>query len=122
VGTGLLACAILVVNNLRDVDTDGRTGKRTLAVLLGARRTRALYAAMLTAAFVAVAVAGLWQPWCLLALAALPLAAAPVRMVLGHRGLPGGATGPALIPVLGATGLLEVGYAALLLAGLLIGR
>jgi 1,4-dihydroxy-2-naphthoate octaprenyltransferase len=122
VGTGLIACAILVVNNLRDVDTDGRTGKRTLAVLLGARRTRALYAAMLVAAFVAVAVAGLWQPWCLLALAALPLAAAPVRTVLGHRGLPGGATGPALIPVLGATGLLEVGYATLLLAGLLIGR
>jgi hypothetical protein len=45
-----------------------------------------------------------------------------VRTVLGHRGLPGGAAGPALIPVLGATGLLEVAYAALLLAGQLIGR
>lgn len=122
VGTGLLTCAILVANNLRDVDTDGQTGKRTLAVLLGARHTRRLYAAMLVAAFVAVALAALWEPWCLLALIALPLAVAPVRTVLGHARLPGGATGPALIPVLGATGMLEVAYAVLLLAGLLLGR
>jgi 1,4-dihydroxy-2-naphthoate octaprenyltransferase len=122
VGTGLIACAILVANNLRDVDTDGQSGKRTLAVLLGARHTRRLYAAMLAGAFAAVAVAGLWQPWCLIALAAAPLAIGPIRTVLGRPGLPGGAAGPALIPVLGATGLLEVAYAALLLAGQLIGR
>jgi 1,4-dihydroxy-2-naphthoate octaprenyltransferase len=121
-GTGLIACAILVGNNLRDVDTDGRSGKRTLAVLLGARRTRVLYAAMLAAAFLAAAVAGLWRPWCLIAWVTLPLAIRPVRTVLGHRARPGGATGPALIPVLGATGMLEVAYAVALLAGLLLGR
>ncbi|MEO7125629.1 MAG: 1,4-dihydroxy-2-naphthoate polyprenyltransferase [Nakamurella sp.] len=116
IGTGLIACAILVVNNLRDIDTDHHTGKRTLAVLLGDRRTRHLYAVMLSIALVAVAIAGLWQPWCLIALAAAIPAAKPVRTVLrGTKTL-------ALIPVLGATGMTEVVYAALLLTGLLIGR
>jgi 1,4-dihydroxy-2-naphthoate octaprenyltransferase len=58
VGTGLLACAILVANNLRDVATDGATGKRTLAVILGDGLTRRVYAAMLAAAFLAVAGGG----------------------------------------------------------------
>lgn len=121
-GTGLIACAILVANNLRDIDTDRHTGKRTLAVLLGDRRTRIAYSAMMAGAFVAVIAASIWEPWCLLALAAAPLAARPVRTVLGHAALPGGARGSALIPVLGATGATETAYALLLLFGLLIGR
>lgn len=114
VGTGLLACAILVANNLRDVATDGATGKRTLAVILGDGLTRRVYAAMLAAAFLAVLVVGLRHPWCLIALAAALPAIAPVRQVLR------GARGPALIPVLGATGMTEFCYALLLLIGLLL--
>ena len=60
VPVGLLASAILVVNNVRDIDTDRRAGKRTLAVRLGRERTRVLYAAMLAVAFVAAPL-----PWAL---------------------------------------------------------
>ncbi len=56
VPVGLLASAILVVNNVRDLETDRRAGKRTLAVRLGRDRTRTLYAAMLVAAYVTVLV------------------------------------------------------------------
>ena len=49
---GLLASAILVVNNVRDLETDRRAGKRTLAVRLGRERTRTLYTAMIAGAFV----------------------------------------------------------------------
>src|SRR5439155_2659323 len=75
VPVGLIASAILVVNNVRDLETDRRAGKRTLAVRLGRRRTRTMYAAMLAAAylFLAVVWAGL-SAWVLLALLTVPLA------------------------------------------------
>src|ERR1700759_412670 len=69
VPVGLLAAAILVVNNVRDVDTDRRAGKRTLAVRLGRARTRVLYVAMLAAAFVTAPLPwplGSMNPWLLL--------------------------------------------------------
>lgn len=116
VGTGLIACAILVVNNLRDVDTDAHTGKRTLAVILGAAGTRRVFAVMVIGALVAAAVAAFFEPGCVLALAAVIPAIKPVGIVLR------GARGPALIPVLGATGMTEFAYGALLLAGLLLWR
>lgn len=116
VGTGLLACAILVANNLRDVDTDHHTGKRTLAVMLGDGLTRRVYVALLVAALLAVAVVGIRHPWCLIALAAALPAIRPARAVWR------GAKGPALIPVLGATGMTESVYAVLLLVGFLLGR
>lgn len=116
IGTGLIACAILIANNLRDVDTDGATGKRTLAVILGDGLTRRVYALLILAALLAVVAVGLRHPWCLIALAAALPAAGPVQQVLR------GARGPALIPVLGATGLTEFCYALLLLVGLLLGR
>ena len=76
VPVGLLASAILVVNNVRDIDTDRRAGKRTLAVRLGRERTRTLYTAMVAGAFVSAPV--LWalgmSPWLLLSWAAIPLA------------------------------------------------
>jgi 1,4-dihydroxy-2-naphthoate octaprenyltransferase len=111
---GLLACALLVVNNLRDIPTDSQTGKRTLAVLLGDHRTRLLYAACILVPFCVVIALAPARPLSLLALAALPLAFAPVRQVRD------GATGINLIAALGQTGRLELAYGALLTVGLAI--
>ena len=112
VGIGLLACALLMANNLRDVHTDATSGKRTLAVLLGEPLSRRVFALMVGGAFLAVLVISVRHPWCLLALLALPLAWPPVRLVLA------GARGPALIAVLGGTARVEIVYAVLLGAGL----
>jgi 1,4-dihydroxy-2-naphthoate octaprenyltransferase len=112
IGIGLLACALLMANNLRDVHSDPAAGKRTLAVLLGEPLSRKVFALMIAAAFLAVLVIGLSHPWALLALLAVPLAVPPVRQVLT------GARGRALIVVLGATGRLEFVYAVLLGLGL----
>ena len=112
VACGALACAILVTNNLRDVPTDEGVGKRTLAVVLGDRRTRVLYAVLVASAFAVAVVLAAVTPWALLALAATPLAAGPLRRVLG------GATGRDLVPVLAGTGLLQLAYGVLLAAGL----
>ena len=109
---GLLACAILLVNNLRDVDTDRAAGKRTLAVRVGAPRTRQLYAAAVAASFVAVVAVAVAVPAALLALAAVPLAVAPVRTV-ASRSDP-----PSLIAALVATSRLELAVAVLLAVGL----
>ena len=115
VGVGLIACALLVANNLRDVDTDAVAGKRTLAVRLGDPATRQLYAGMLAGAAVAVAVAAITRPVAALALLAVPLAVPPLRAVLG------GAEGRALLPVLRDTGRLELAYGVLLGLGLAFG-
>lgn len=115
VGCGALACAILVTNNLRDIPTDVVAGKRTLAVRLGAARTRLLYSALVVTAFVAALVLALASVWSLLALLAAPLATGPVRAVRG------GAVGRDLVPVLGGTGRLQLAYAALLALGLALG-
>jgi 1,4-dihydroxy-2-naphthoate octaprenyltransferase len=114
VPVGLLATALLVVNNLRDIPGDSASGKRTLAVRLGDARTRWLYTGLLVGAAVTVPlVAGLGErPAAAAALAAVPLARQPVVDVLG------GARGPALIPVLGATGRVQLAFGALLAAGL----
>ena len=110
VPVGLLAVALLVVNNLRDVPTDEATGKRTLAVRLGARRTRTLYAVLLAGSLVGVVVvAVVWTEWALLALAGYFPAAVPLGAVVG------GAVGRDLIPVLRDTGRTQ------LLVGLLLG-
>jgi 1,4-dihydroxy-2-naphthoate octaprenyltransferase len=116
VATGVLAVAILVVNNLRDVPTDAVAGKRTLAVRLGEARTRQLFvgavALGLALAVVGVPVAAR-SFWPLLVVLALPLAREPVTAVRG------GGVGRALIPALGGTGRLELAVAVLLAAGLL---
>ena len=115
VGIGALACAILVVNNLRDIPTDTLAGKRTLAVRLGDGRTRALYLLLVLAAAVAVvAVAGATTWWALVALAFLGVALPAIRTVMG------GATGPGLVPVLQQTGLAELVWAALVAAALVL--
>jgi 1,4-dihydroxy-2-naphthoate octaprenyltransferase len=114
VPVGLLATALLVTNNLRDIPGDTASGKRTLAVRLGDARTRWLYTALVAGALVAVplvAVAG-DRLGALVAVAAVPLAVPPIRTVLG------GARGPGLIPVLVATGRLHLAFGALLALGL----
>jgi 1,4-dihydroxy-2-naphthoate polyprenyltransferase len=117
VATGVLAVAILVVNNLRDVPTDAVAGKRTLAVRLGEARTRQLFVGAIGLG-VLLAVVG--EPiaarsgWPLLAVLAIPLAREPVNAVRG------GGVGRALIPALGGTGKLELAVAVLLAAGLLL--
>ena len=115
VPVGLLATALLVVNNLRDIPTDATTGKITLAVRLGARNTRLLYLALMTLPFLTLPfIAGLSRVGAALAFAALPSARKPVEIVLG------GAEGPALIPVLGRTGKVQMIFGALLTIGLAI--
>jgi 1,4-dihydroxy-2-naphthoate octaprenyltransferase len=110
---GLLACAILVTNNLRDIAGDTVAGKITLAVRLGDARTRALYAVIVIAAvLVPLPVAALTSPWVALTCLTGLLAARPVRVVVR------GATGPALIPALKQTGVLLLVY-GLVLGGLL---
>jgi 1,4-dihydroxy-2-naphthoate octaprenyltransferase len=111
---GLLACALLVINNLRDIPTDSVTGKQTLAVVLGDRRTRLLYVACIVVSFGFAIVIAPAAPLALIVLAAAPLALAPVRLVRD------GAAGPRLIAALGQTGRLQLAFGALLTLGLAI--
>jgi 1,4-dihydroxy-2-naphthoate polyprenyltransferase len=114
VPVGLLACALLAINNLRDIPTDSQTGKRTLAVVLGDRRTRALYVGCILVPFCVAAALAPVKPLALLALAALPFALPPVRGVLQ------GATGRGLIVALGQTGRLQLAFGLLLTLGLAV--
>jgi 1,4-dihydroxy-2-naphthoate octaprenyltransferase len=113
---GLLATALLVTNNLRDIPGDAVIGKRTLAVRLGDKRTRILYVVLLVGAFVSVPfVAGLGgRPLGAVALVAILFAQKPVTAVLS------GARGPQLIPVLVATGRVQLVFGVLFAAGLAI--
>jgi 1,4-dihydroxy-2-naphthoate polyprenyltransferase len=111
---GFTVTAILVANNVRDIDTDRDAGKRTLAVTLGRRSTRALFIALIVASFAAVAafgIAGLTPRPTLIALAAAPLAILPIRMVAREE------SGPRLITALKATALLHLALGALIGAG-----
>jgi 1,4-dihydroxy-2-naphthoate polyprenyltransferase len=117
VPVGLLASAILVVNNIRDVDTDRRAGKRTLAVKLGRARTRKLFAAMVVSAFVvpqAVPSAGELSWWVMLSLLAAPLAVPLMRTVVTRT------DGPSLNSALAASGRLLAVFSLLLSAGILL--
>ena len=115
VGVGALACAILVANNLRDIPTDRAAGKRTLAVVLGDARTRALYALLVGLAMVAlVGVALTTSRLALLGLAFVLPAVPASRIVLT------GATGADLVPVLQRTGVAELLWAAGMFAGLVL--
>ena len=111
-GVGLIACALLVVNNLRDIPTDTEAGKRTLAVRLGAGRTRWFYLALIAGTFVCVVICALDRPWALLGLLGIPAAVGPVKRVLA------GANGPDLIPVLAATGRTQLAFGLTFALGL----
>ena len=116
---GLLVTNILVVNNLRDLPTDRAAGKRTLAVRLGERRTRAQYALFTALAYLVptvVALGGGRRRWLLLPWLSAPLAARHVRRVLG------GLAGRELNPMLASSGQLLLLFGALLAAALLLSR
>jgi len=109
---GLLACGLLVINNLRDIPTDEVSGKRTLAVVLGDQRTRVLYACCLSVPFAVAAALAPVAPLTLLTLLTLPLAIQPIRRALSA------VTGRGLIAVLGQTGRLQLAFGLLLTVGL----
>lgn len=113
VGVGLLSCAILVTNNLRDIAGDTEVGKRTLAVRLGDERTRMMFTALVTGALIVpILLVPATSPVVGLGILSGLLAIVPLRIVLG------GASGPALIPALKSTGILLLVY-GLALGGLL---
>ena len=121
VPVGLLATGILMVNNIRDLETDRRAGKRTLAVRLGRARARDGYALLVYLAFATAPLA--WAlggrhltPWLLLPWLALPLAAPIVRTVRNR------VDGPSLNGALARTGMLQLAFCALLSAGLLLSK
>ncbi|MBG0821510.1 1,4-dihydroxy-2-naphthoate polyprenyltransferase [Planomonospora sp. ID91781] len=112
VPVGLLSCAMLVVNNLRDIVTDGPAGKRTMAVVLGDARTRTLYALCLLLPLVISLALAPWHPFAALGVLAAPLAIGPVRAVRA------GAAGPALIATLQQTGRFQLVFGVLFTLGL----
>jgi 1,4-dihydroxy-2-naphthoate octaprenyltransferase len=117
VPVGLLAAAILLVNNIRDADTDRRAGKKTLAVRLGRERARGLFVASIAGAFVSVPVVAIFgraiSPLILLALLSLPLALPLIRTVQTRS------DGPSLNEALARTGMLLGAFSLLLSIGLL---
>ncbi len=112
VAIGLIACAILMANNIRDIPTDQLSGKRTLAVRVGDFRARRLYLAMIWLPFPLALVCGFFNPWALLTFLMLAPAVMLSLPVLA------GARGKLLIPVLAGTGMYELGFGVLLGAGL----
>jgi 1,4-dihydroxy-2-naphthoate octaprenyltransferase len=111
---GLLACAILLVNNLRDIESDRSAGKRTLAVRVGASRTRRLYRASVIAALASVVMLAPAVPGVLLALLAAPLAIGALRRVAP------GSDALDLVSGLIATARLQLVLSGLLAVGLLL--
>jgi 1,4-dihydroxy-2-naphthoate octaprenyltransferase len=114
VPTGLLACALLIVNNLRDIHGDTLTGKRTLAVRLGDSRTRMGYVLAVLVPFGCAALIAVYRPVTLLVAVTLPLALVPVRSARAV------ASGPALIGALGQTGRLQLGFGLAFAIGLAV--
>lgn len=116
VGTGLIAVALLMANNVRDIPTDAAVGKRTLAVRLGDRNARLSYVMMLAVALLLVLVIAGQKPWLLLVLLLLPACLMPSWLMLK------GKKRKSLIPVLKQTGLINLGYSVLFAAGLVLSK
>src|SRR5580658_9019296 len=114
VPAGLLACALLIVNNLRDIPGDTLASKQTLAVRLGDARSRTAYLVTVLLPFCCGALIGIYRPFTLLVLVTVPLAVIPLRAVRS------GASGPALIRTLGQTGRLQLAFGIAFTVGLAI--
>lgn len=112
-GVGLIACALLMINNIRDIPTDSVTGKNTLAVRLGDRRARISYGLMLAGAIVFGVAIG-FSHWPV-SIGMIPLA---VWAIVLSRRVMSGLEGRALIPVLRDTGLLQLAYGAVVVAAI----
>ncbi len=112
VPVGLLATALLVTNNLRDIPSDATAGKKTLAVRMGETGARLLYLGCVAGAFASLLLIALARPLALVALVALPLARRPAATVAS------GARGRQLVPALVATGQLQLAFGALLAVGI----
>jgi 1,4-dihydroxy-2-naphthoate octaprenyltransferase len=114
---GLLITAILVVNNLRDIQTDRRSGKRTLAVMIGVHGSRIEYLLLLITAYaipVALWLSGRSSIWVILPIFSLPLAVSLTRLIWTSAG------GPVLNQALASTAKLALLYSLLLSAGLVL--
>jgi 1,4-dihydroxy-2-naphthoate octaprenyltransferase len=119
VPVGLVAAGILMVNNVRDIETDWRAGKRTLAVRMGRLRARALFALTIYAAYALLLVTWVFGPltaWVMLPWLTIPVGAEIVREVRNR------VDGPSLNRALAQTGMLQLAFCMLLSAGLLISR
>jgi 1,4-dihydroxy-2-naphthoate polyprenyltransferase len=109
---GCLSCALLVINNLRDIPGDTVAGKKTLAVRLGDERTRSFYRGLVAAAFVLGALTAVWRRLGLISLASIIVAVPPILTVMR------GAKGKDLIPVLGGTSRVQLIFGGLLALGI----
>jgi 1,4-dihydroxy-2-naphthoate octaprenyltransferase len=114
VPAGLLACALLMINNLRDIRSDTQVGKKTLAVRLGDERSRVAYVGTLLLPFVLAVALAFFRPFTLITALALPLTRVPVRSVRA------GASGPALIRALGQTGRVQLAFGVAFTIGLAV--
>lgn len=111
-GVGLWACALLLVNNIRDIEGDALAGKRTLAVRLGDYRSRQLFAAFVTLPVILAVLVGLAHPWALLAvLTAAPSLFLAIGLRLGPQGL-------ALRPFFNSVSVVGLAYGLLLALGI----
>ena len=116
IGTGLIACALLMANNVRDIPTDRVAGKKTLAVRLGDKHARESYVLMLAVAILLVIVLAPRRPWMLIVLLLIPAILMPSWLMIAGR------RRKSLIPVLKQTGLINLGYAVLFSLGLVLSR
>lgn len=114
IGTGLIACALLMANNVRDIPTDTAAGKRTLAVRLGDRHARESYVLMLAVAILLVVVLAPAKPWMLIVLLLIPACLMPAWLMVNGR------KRKSLIPVLKQTGMINLGYSLLFSLGLIL--
>jgi len=111
---GLLACALLTINNLRDIPSDRVTGKLTLAVVLGDARTRYLYYLLVVTSYFSALALSAWRAGAAIALLTTALLVDPLRKVRL------GASGKDLIPVLAATARIQLLFGLLLAMGLAV--
>ncbi len=116
IGTGLIACALLMANNVRDIPTDRVAGKKTLAVRLGDKHARESFVLMLAVAILLVIVLAPARPWMLIVLLLIPAILMPSWLMIAGR------RRKSLIPVLKQTGLINLGYAVLFSLGLVLSR